>query len=147
MVTKDGIVPVKGGQYTLLSDDQIQDLHNATITVYRFLQGIDTSRDAIGLDAFRDCGHHSRFLKTKHAVKYVRNNERWNPTLTDRNSWDTWMRKTGGKDMSQRANVEAQKILAEHRPEYVSKEQAQEIDKIANAAQQWFIENWQDDIH
>ncbi len=33
MVTKDGIVPVKGGQYKLLSDDQIQDLHNAAIDV------------------------------------------------------------------------------------------------------------------
>ena len=33
MVTKDGIVPVKGGQYRLLSDDQIQDLHHATIEV------------------------------------------------------------------------------------------------------------------
>ncbi len=33
MVTKDGLVPVKGGQYTLLSDDQIQDLHHATIEV------------------------------------------------------------------------------------------------------------------
>ena len=35
----------------------------------------------------------------------------------------------------------------EHHPEYVSKEQAKEIDTIANAAQQWFIENWQDEIH
>jgi hypothetical protein len=32
-------------------------------------------------------------------------------------------------------------------PEYVSKEQAKEIDDIAHAAQQWFIENWQDEIH
>jgi trimethylamine:corrinoid methyltransferase-like protein len=46
------------------------------------------------------------------------------------------MEKTGGKDMSQRANVEARRILAEHQPEYVSKEQAQEIDTIAHAAQQ-----------
>ncbi len=61
--------------------------------------------------------------------------------------WDTWMRKTGGRDLCQRANVEAQRILSEHHPECVSKEQAQEIDHIANAAQQWFIENWQDDIH
>ncbi len=115
--------------------------------VYRLLQGMDTSRDAIGLEVFRECGHHCSFLETKHAVKYGRNTERWNPTLTDRNSWDTWMRKTGGKDMSQRANVEARRILAEHHPEYVSKEQTREIDNIANAAQQWFIENWQDEIH
>lgn len=27
--------------------------------VYRFLQGMDTSREAIGLDAFKECGHNS----------------------------------------------------------------------------------------
>lgn len=114
--------------------------------VYRFLQGMDTSREAIGLDAFKECGHNSRFLETMHAVKYVRNNERWNPKLTDRNNWDSWMKKTGGKDMCQRANVEAKRILAEYHPEYVSKEQAKEIDKIAHAAQKWFIEHWQENI-
>ncbi len=31
MVTKNGIVPAKGGQYKLLSDDQIKNLHNATM--------------------------------------------------------------------------------------------------------------------
>ena len=33
MVTAEGIVPVKGGQYKLLSSDQIKDLHNATMEV------------------------------------------------------------------------------------------------------------------
>ena len=33
MVTKEGIVPVKGGQYKLLSPDQVKNLHNATMDV------------------------------------------------------------------------------------------------------------------
>ena len=65
---------------------------------YRFLRGMDTSREAIGIDAFLECRHDSRFLETEHSLKFVRSEERWEPRLTDRNSWDAWMEKTGGKD-------------------------------------------------
>ena len=115
--------------------------------VYRLLQGVDCSREAIGIDAFKEAGHDAKFLETMHAVKYVRSNERWEPKLTDRNSWTTWQEQAGGKDMAQRANVQARKILAEHNPEYVTEAQAKEIDKIAAAAQKWFIDNWQEDVH
>jgi len=33
MVTDKGIIPVKGGQYKVLSEEQIKDLHNATVEV------------------------------------------------------------------------------------------------------------------
>jgi trimethylamine---corrinoid protein Co-methyltransferase len=114
---------------------------------YRFLQGIDTSRAAIGLDAFMECRHESRFLETEHAVKFVRSDERWEPRLTDRNSWDAWMEKTGGLDMQERAAEEAKKILANHHPEYVTEEQAREIDKIARSAQKWIQDNWKQEVH
>jgi trimethylamine--corrinoid protein Co-methyltransferase len=110
---------------------------------FRLLQGMDTSREAIGLDAFKESGHGSRFLETMHAVKYVRSQERWEPKLTDRSSWDAWMAKTGGKDMRQRANDQARRILADHRPRYVTEEQEREIDRIAAEAQNWLIKNWE----
>ena len=50
------------------------------------------------------------------------------------------MQKTGGKDMAQRANEQVRKILNEHHPEYVTEQQAREIDRIAKAAQRYFIE-------
>lgn len=108
---------------------------------FRFVQGVDTSRDAIGLDAFKEIGHASRFLEAAHTIKYLRCGERWEPKLTDRNSWGTWMEKTGGKDMRERAKDMAKKILDEHHPEYVTPEQAAEIDSIAAEAQQWLVEN------
>ena len=109
---------------------------------YRFLQGVDTSQDAIGLETFKEVRHSSRFLATAHAVRYVRSSERWKPQLTDRSSWDTWMSKRGGKDMRQRANDEARRILAEHYPSYTTEEQAREIDGIAREGQKWIVENW-----
>ncbi len=55
------------------------------------------------------------------------------------------MMRTGGKDMAERANAQARKILAEHHPEYVTEAEAKEIDKIAKAAQEWSVGNWKED--
>jgi trimethylamine---corrinoid protein Co-methyltransferase len=107
--------------------------------VYRVLQGVDTSREAIGLDAFKESGHNSRFLETAHTLKYVRSDERWEPKLTDRHGWETWMVKTGGADMQKRANRRAREILANDRSRFVTEEQGREIDRIAREAQDWFV--------
>ena len=97
---------------------------------FRMLQGIDCSRDAIGLDAFREVRHSGLFLETEHALKYLRK-DRWEPRLTDRNSWDRWQMQTGGKNMRERARVEAKKILETHNPVYIGAKEATEIDNIA----------------
>ncbi len=107
---------------------------------FRFLRGMDTSREAIGLDAFKEVGHSSRYLEAEHSLRYVRSTERWEPKLTDRHAWDAWMELSGGKDMRMRANDEARRILAAHHPQYTSAAQAKEIDAIAAEAQRWLAE-------
>ena len=109
--------------------------------VYRFLQGVDCSREAIGVDVFKEVGHESKFLETMHAAKFVRGKERWMPKLTDRSCWNIWQQRTGGKNIAQRANEMAKKILSEHNPAYVTEKQANEINKIAQSAQKWFMKN------
>lgn len=106
---------------------------------FRFLQGMDCSRDAIGVEVFKEVKHQSRFIETVHSLKYSKSHERWNPKLTDRNSWEIWKQKSNGKDMAQRANEQVKKILKEHHPVYVTDQQAKEIDKIAKEAQKFFI--------
>ncbi len=105
--------------------------------VYRILQGVDCSNEAIGVDVFKEVRHDSRYLETMHAAKYCRANERWSPKLIDRNSWDAWWQQTGGKDMAQRANEMARKILKEHHPEYVTAKERKEINKICKEAENW----------
>ena len=107
--------------------------------VYRLLQGVNCSAEAIGVEIFQEVGHKSNFLETLHAARFVRSDERWEPQLTDRHSWQSWMDKTAGKDMAQRANERARRILAEHHPQYVTDEQAKEIDRIAAEAQAYFL--------
>jgi trimethylamine--corrinoid protein Co-methyltransferase len=102
---------------------------------FRFLQEVDCSREAMGLDAFKEIGHSAKFLEAEHTVRYLRK-ERWKPRLTNRESWDKWFGATKGKDMQERARDEVKKILAEHRPAYVSEKEAREIDRIAKEVQQ-----------
>jgi len=42
--------------------------------------------------------------------------ERWYPNLFDRSNYDGWQKK-GGKSLGERATVQVEKILAEHKPE------------------------------
>jgi trimethylamine--corrinoid protein Co-methyltransferase len=106
---------------------------------FRFIEGIDCSQKAIGIDAFKEVGHSSRFLECKHTLNFLRTKERWEPKLTDRNSWNSWMERTGGKDMRERARAMASMILDVHHPKYVSDDQAEEIDRIAREAQEYFV--------
>ena len=46
----------------------------------------------------------------------------------------------GGKDMRQRANERARKILAEHHPKPLTDDQEREIDRIAGEAQQHAVD-------
>ncbi|MBM3706054.1 MAG: hypothetical protein FJW66_05965, partial [Actinobacteria bacterium] len=104
---------------------------------FRMLEGIDTGREAIGLDAFAEAGHSASFMQTMHSVKYCRSRERWTPRLTDRGSWNQWIANTQGKDMRQRAKEMAKKILDEHHPVYAGEEERKEIWKIAREGQRF----------
>jgi trimethylamine--corrinoid protein Co-methyltransferase len=101
---------------------------------FRMLGGIDCSRDAIGLDAFREVKHSGQFIQTEHTLRYLRK-DRWEPGLTDRNSWTKWQAQAGGKDMRERARDKAREILKQHHPVYIGEREASEIDRIAHAAQ------------
>jgi len=102
--------------------------------VFRMLEGIDCSIDTVGIDAFKEVGHSGHFLETNHTLRYLRK-ERWEPVLTDRNSWDKWQSLTHGKDMRERAKDRVREILKNHNPVYIEREKAKEIDKIAAIAQ------------
>jgi trimethylamine--corrinoid protein Co-methyltransferase len=96
--------------------------------------GIDCSREAIGIDAFKEVGHSGQFLSCQHTLDFLRK-ERWEPRLTDRSSWDRWQSRTGGKDMRERAKDKVKEILETHKPVYIDEKKAKEIDRIASAAQ------------
>jgi len=61
--------------------------------------------------------------------------QQWQPELTARMSWNEFQGELGGKDMRQRANSMARKILSEHHPAAVDEAQARELNRLAAAMQ------------
>jgi trimethylamine--corrinoid protein Co-methyltransferase len=100
---------------------------------FRIVEGFQVNDDTLAVDVFRDVGHEAGFMGHKHTVRHLRQ-ERWYPRLTDRRNWESW-EAAGAKDMRELAKEEVRRILAEHYPQYVTEEQAQEIDRLARAGQ------------
>ncbi len=104
---------------------------------FRIARGIEVNDDTIALDVLREVGPGGNFLGHDHTASHLRK-EIWFPKVTNRETYPGWMA-AGGKDMRQRANERARQILATHHPRPLSPEQEAEVDRIANAAQEWAL--------
>jgi len=102
--------------------------------VFRLAEGIRVTPETLALDQIRKAGPGGQFLNQAYTRQHYRG-EQWQPELTNRLEWEQWQRTTGGKDMRQRANARARRILSEHFPRPLSPEQEVEIDKMAHAFQ------------
>ena len=100
---------------------------------FRIVQGVEVNRETIGLDVIKEVGIGGNYLAHDHTVRFMRPHT-WFPKITNRDQWTPWMA-SGGKDMRQRANERARKILAEHHPKPLTDDQEREIERIALEAQ------------
>ncbi len=100
---------------------------------FRILEGFQVNEDTLAVDVLREVGHEAAFVGHEHTLRHLRR-ERWYPRITDRGNWPSW-EALGAKDMRERAREEVRRILAEHHPQYVTPEQAREIDRLAAAGQ------------
>ncbi len=97
---------------------------------YRIAKGFDVNDYTLSTDLLARIGPlGGHFLKERETRDFYRK-DRWLPTLTNRDPWDTWQL-AGGKDMRQAANERARAILAQGKPWAVSEEQAAEIERLA----------------
>lgn len=96
-------------------------------------KGIEVNRGTLAVDVIKDVGPGRHFLGHEHTLANFRK-VNWFPGITNRKKWDAWI-EDGGKDMRQRANELARRILREHHPEHLPEDIANEVDKIAEAAQ------------
>lgn len=102
-------------------------------------KGLEVNRDTLAVDVIKEVGPGGHYLDHEHTLKNFRK-VNWFPKLTNRKKWDSWM-EDGGKDMRQRANEIARKILAEHHPQHLPEDVASEMDRMAEAAQEKAIQN------
>jgi trimethylamine--corrinoid protein Co-methyltransferase len=79
-----------------------------------FMKETEINDDTLALDLIDEVGPDGQYLDNPHTMKHFR--ERWYPKLFDRSNYDGWQKK-GGKSLGERATVQVEKILAEHKPE------------------------------
>jgi trimethylamine--corrinoid protein Co-methyltransferase len=102
---------------------------------FRLGEGIQINPETLALDQIRQVGIGGHFLNHDFTLYNYRRHQ-WQPTLTTRLGWEEWQRLYGGKNMRQRANELARKLLSEHHPVVLSDAQVRELDRMASAFQQ-----------
>lgn len=101
--------------------------------IRRIMQGIAVDQSTLALDVISSVGPGGTFLGQKHTMQYMRK-ESSQARLIDRKMYDSWVR-SGKKDMAERANEEAIRILENHKPIPLPEDVAKEIRSIIEEAE------------
>ncbi len=110
-----------------LIDNEILD------AAFAIARGVEVTDETLAVDVIRAVGPGGNFLEHPHTGEHFREHC-WFPKLTVRSRYETWAAQNG-KDMRQRANEEARRILRDHHPAYVDDKTKAELDKLAVAQQ------------
>ncbi len=106
--------------------------------IRRMLQGFEVSEETIAFDVIKQVGIGGSYLTHRHTARHYRP-EFWMPDLMERLPWETWNRQEV-RGFEAKARERARKIIAEHHPEPLTREQIRAIDEIVEAARRdpWY---------
>lgn len=94
----------------VISDDTIN-------RVKHMINGVDTSREALGTDTIKEVGPGGNFLGTRHTADNFKKG--WSSSLCDVQGFEGW-ESTGKTTLLERANKKVKEIIESHQPEPVS---------------------------
>ncbi len=99
-------------------------------SVRQLLRGFAVDEDALAVEVIAAVMDGSRnFLGQRHTVRYLRAGEILMSHLAERRPWEEWER-TGREGLAERAQAEAERILAEHRVPPLDPGQERELDAL-----------------
>jgi trimethylamine--corrinoid protein Co-methyltransferase len=125
----------------ITSSYELAVIDNEILTAaFRIGRGIEITPETLAVDQIRQVGIGGQFLDQDETLYNYRLHH-WQPVLTTRLGWDEWQRRHGGKDMRQRANEMARKILEQHNPQPLSPEQIMELDRLAKLYQRRAVDD------
>lgn len=120
---------VMGSYAQMVCDDDI------AASVGRLRRGFAADEDALAVDIIAAAMDGPRnFLAQRHTRRYLRAGEVLYTRLGDRRTWEEWDR-TGREGLAERAQTEAERILAEHEAPPLTREQERELDAIMQKAE------------
>ncbi|MHB1345895.1 MAG: trimethylamine methyltransferase family protein [Candidatus Humimicrobiaceae bacterium] len=95
----------------------------------KYIDGIEVSKDTIGLESLKSVGHHKDFMMEEHTFKYLRSKEYMDYDVSNRDIYDNWVKK-GKPSITDNARELAQKIINEHKVKELGKEKKEKISQI-----------------
>jgi len=120
---------VMGSYAQMVVDNEI------AASIQRLRRGFSVDSESLAVEvisAVMDGAHN--FLSEPHTVRYLRAGELQLTHLAERRGWDEWKR-SDQIGMVERAQAEAEKLLAEHQVDPLSETQERELDEILVEAQ------------
>ena len=82
--------------------------------IKQVIKGIDVRDGTLALDVIKTVGPGGEYMTHKHTFDHMRSMSQ--SKLFDRRNRESWMKKTGGKDLTERAYEEALHVLENHKP-------------------------------
>jgi trimethylamine--corrinoid protein Co-methyltransferase len=127
-----GVGEMAGGPIS--SNAQIVIDNEIMGTVHRVRRGFAVDQAALAVEIIAQVMDSTRnFLAEPHTIKYLRAGEVWQSQLAVQEvSWETW-RNAGGPMLVERAQAEAERILATHEVPPLSEDQSRALDEIVQA--------------
>jgi trimethylamine--corrinoid protein Co-methyltransferase len=103
-------------------------------SVNRSLQGITVNDDTLGVEVIASVINEAgNFLLETHTSKFLRKGEMYITRLSERESWETWI-KNGYPDMASRAEQWVKRIFGEQEAPPLESFQEMELDEILKIA-------------
>jgi trimethylamine--corrinoid protein Co-methyltransferase len=119
---------VAGSYAQMVCDDEI------AASVNRLRQGFAVDQDSLAVGVVAAAMRGSRsFLEQKHTRRYLRAGELLYTRLAERRPRDVWER-DGRSGLAERAEAEAERLLAEHEVPPLAEEQERQLDEIIESA-------------
>jgi trimethylamine--corrinoid protein Co-methyltransferase len=103
--------------------------------IARMMAPVEINEETLALDLIDELGPDGQFLGTEHTMAHFR--ERWYPEVFERGNFDQWQAK-GGQSLGERAAAHVERILAEHKPEPLPREIAQQVKEVVWRAEEAF---------
>ncbi|MGA9351996.1 MAG: trimethylamine methyltransferase family protein [Anaerolineae bacterium] len=108
-------------------------------SVRRLRRGFAVDEDALAVEVIAAVMDGSRnFLDQRHTVRYLRAGEVLYTRLAERRAWEKWDQ-AGRESMAERAQAEAERLLAEHEAMPLTEDQERELTEIMQEAERELI--------
>ena len=130
----------EAGAGVLSSYAQMVSDNDIVASINRIVRGFEVNEDSLAVEVITSVMNGARnFLGQRHSVNYLRSGEMLYTRLGERRSWNEWER-SGREGMAERAQAEADRILAEHEVPPLPDEHERELDEIMRSAENELVQ-------